>query len=139
MILHCARTAAVAFALSACATLPPPADGACAASDAMIETQLFFGLSKPRGGTVSAREWQAFVAGEITPRFPEGFSVIDGAGYWRDGATQQTISEKSKVLVRLHPASSEADAAIGAIIDAYKTKFEQEAVLRVDRPVCARF
>jgi hypothetical protein len=129
----------VAFALSACTTLPPAPDGACSVGEAMVETQLFFGLSKPKGGTVSAREWQAFVAGEIAPRFPEGFSVIDGAGYWRDGATQRTISEKSKVVVRLHPVSREADAAIGAIVEAYKTTFEQEAVLRVDRPVCARF
>jgi hypothetical protein len=138
MILCCVRTLVVVFALSGCATLPPPAE-ACAAGEAMVETQLFFGLSKPKGGAVSAREWQGFVASEITPRFPEGFSVIDGAGYWRDGATQRTISEKSKVVVRLHPPSQEADAAIGVIVEAYKTKFEQEAVLRVDRPVCARF
>jgi hypothetical protein len=41
--------------------------------------------------------------------------------------------------VRLHEASAEADQAIGAIVEAYKVKFEQEAVLRVDRPVCAKF
>jgi hypothetical protein len=115
------------------------APAACAVGDAMVETQLFFGMSKPKGGAVSQRDWDAFVAREVSPRFPEGFSVIDGAGFWRDGTTQKTISEKSKVLVRLHPASAEADQAIGAIVEAYKVKFEQEAVLRVDRPVCAKF
>jgi hypothetical protein len=112
---------------------------ACAVGEAMAETQLYFGMSKPKGGEVSARAWEAFVAAEITPRFPEGFSVIDGAGFWRDGQTQKTISEKSKVVVRLHPRSNAADQAIAAIIEAYKTKFEQEAVLRVERPVCAQF
>jgi hypothetical protein len=111
----------------------------CAAGEAMAETQLYFGMSKPKGGTVSAREWEKFVASEITPRFPEGFSVLDGAGFWRDGATQKTISEKSKVVVRLHQRSDDANQAIGAIIAAYKTQFEQEAVLRVERPVCAQF
>jgi len=115
------------------------APSSCAVGDAMVETQLFFGMNKPKGGAVSARDWEAFVVREVTPRFPEGFSVIDGAGFWRDGATQKTISEKSKVVVRLHAPSAETDQAIGAIVEAYKVKFEQEAVLRVDRPVCAKF
>ncbi len=102
-----------------------------------METQLFFGLSKPSGGTVSERAWQSFAVSEIAPRFPEGFSVLDGAGFWRDAATQKTISEKSKVVVRMH--GNDADAAIAAIVTAYKTQFQQDAVLRVDRPVCAQF
>ena len=140
-----ARSAVVlmmALSVGACAGQATPkaeAPATCGVGEAMAETQLYFGLSKPKGGTVSAREWEAFVAEEITPRFPEGFSVIDGAGFWRDGATQKTISEKSKVVVRLHPRSNVADTAIGEIIAAYKTKFEQEAVLRVERPVCAQF
>lgn len=141
MLDRCVSVVVIAFALSACAGVAAPQAGApaCTVGEAMVETQLFFGLSKPKGGTVSARAWRAFVAREITPRFPEGFSVIDGAGYWRDGTTQRTISEKSKVVVRLHPPSAEADAAIGAIVEAYRREFEQEAVLRVDRPVCAQF
>ncbi len=127
-----------AFILAACASTPG-STSACAHGEAMVETQLFFGLSKPGGGTVGDKHWAQFVADEITPRFPEGFSVIDGAGFWRDGATQRTISEKSKVVVRLHPAAADADKAIADIIDAYKTRFEQEAVLRVDRTVCAQF
>jgi hypothetical protein len=133
---------ALALGLAGCVTpqgSTPVAAPACAVGDAMVETQLFFGMSKPKGGVVSVRDWDAFVAREVSPRFPEGFSVIDGAGFWRDGATQKTISEKSKVVVRLHPPSADADRAIGAIVEAYKVKFEQEAVLRVDRPVCAKF
>ena len=131
---------AAALGLTGCAGVAAPqAPATCAVGDAMVETQLFFGMSKPKGGTVSTRDWDGFVAREIMPRFPEGFSVLDGAGFWLDGATQKTIAEKSKVVVRLHSPSAEANGAIAAIIDAYKIKFEQEAVLRVDRPVCAAF
>lgn len=133
--------ALLALGLAGCVTpqAAVTAPAACAVGDAMVETQLFFGMSKPKGGAVSQRDWEAFVAREVSPRFPEGFSVIEGAGFWRDGTTQKTISEKSKVVVRLHERSAEADRAIGAIVEAYKVKFEQEAVLRVDRPVCAKF
>jgi hypothetical protein len=132
---------ASALILAACAGGPAVerANSPCRVGDALVETQLFFGLSRPKGGTVSARAFDAFVAREVAPRFPEGFTVIDGAGFWRDGASQRTISEKSKVVVRLHGADDAADQAIDAIIAAYKTTFAQEAVLRVDRPVCARF
>lgn len=126
--------------LCGCAGIPvPEAARACRLGDPMVETQLFFGMSKPKGGTVSERDWQAFVTAEIAPRFPEGFSVLDGAGFWRDAASAKTISERAKVVVRMHAESAEADAAIGAIVAAYKTRFQQDAVMRVDRPVCAQF
>ena len=130
---------ALAFSCAACVATPAPSERACHIGEQLVETQLFFGMSKPGGGMVSERDWQTFVAGEIAPRFPEGFSVLDGAGFWRDQATQRTISEKSKVVVRMHADAAAADAAIGAIIAAYKTQFRQDAVLRVDRPVCAQF
>lgn len=132
---------APALFLAACVTPAEQASAplSCKAGDQMVETQLFFGQTKPNGATLSARSWQGFVDREIVPRFPEGFTVLDGAGFWRNRATQRTISEKSKVVVRLHPPSAEADAAIGAVVDAYKTQFEQESVLRTDRATCAQF
>lgn len=133
-------TIAAVLAVFGCAGVPAPeAARACRLGDAMVETQLFFGLSKPQGGTVSERDWRAFVTAEIAPRFPEGFSVLDGAGFWRDAASAKTISEKSKVVVRMHAEGADADAAIAAIVAAYKTRFQQDAVMRVDRPVCAQF
>lgn len=137
------RAAALACSLllAACVGLPAPEASApaCRTGDALVETQLFFGLSKPKGGAVSAKAFDAFVTREVAPRFPEGFTVIDGAGFWRDSTSRRTISEKSKVIVRLHGGDPAADQAIGSIIESYKITFEQEAVLRVDRPVCAKF
>lgn len=131
---------AVALSCTSCASLQAvPSSSSCTSGDAMVETQLFFGMSKPKGGTVSSADWQSFVKREVTPRFPEGFTVVDGAGFWLDGASKRTISEKSKVILRLHPADTASDQAIGAIVDGYKKQFDQEAVLRIDRPVCATF
>lgn len=132
---------ACSLLLVACVGVPAPEPilSACRVGDALVETQLFFGMSKPKGGMVSAKAFDAFVTREVAPRFPEGFTVIDGAGFWRDGTSGRTISEKSKVIVRLHGGDAAADQAISGIVQSYKTTFEQEAVLRIDRPVCAKF
>jgi hypothetical protein len=126
--------AMVVLFLAACSSSAPPV---CTSGHTAIETQLYFGLST-KGGTVSAQEWQSFVAREITPRFPEGFTVTDGRGFWL-GTAKKTISENSKIITRIHDADAKDDAAIAAIIADYKRQFAQESVLRVDLPVCAAF
>ena len=41
------------------------------------EYRMFFGRGKPGGGTVSDGEWRDFLAAEVTPRFPDGLTVVD--------------------------------------------------------------
>ena len=41
------------------------------------------------------------------------------------------------VLVLVHPGDSPSERAVREIVDTYKTRFEQEAVLRVTTPACA--
>ncbi|MEZ0259486.1 MAG: DUF3574 domain-containing protein [Alphaproteobacteria bacterium] len=112
---------------------------ACATGAPAIQTQLYFGLNKPTGGRVSAAEWQKFVSAEIAPRFPEGFTVLDGHGYWLGEQSKKLEAENSRVVIRLHHGSTADTAAIAAIIDKYKSAFQQEAVMRAEYPVCAAF
>jgi len=105
----------------------------------MTETRIYFGLSQPSGRQITERQFADFVATEVTPRLAEGFTIQDGHGFWKDGQTTRTISENSKVLVRLHQANAESSVALDQIADAYKTRFHQESVLRTDSPVCADF
>jgi len=107
-----------------------------------LRTELFFGTAKADGTAVSAAEWEAFVDTEITPRFPEGLTVLEAAGQWQE-ADGDIIEERSKVVLLLYPraAREESHAEIEAIRAAYERRFGQEAVLRADdeRPVCASF
>jgi Protein of unknown function (DUF3574) len=121
---------------AACASVGPAP--VCTAGERMIETKMFFGLSK-RNGEVTPAEWRDFLNREVVPRFAEGFTVVDAQGFWLNSDLKRTISEKSKVLVRVHPEGAAHDRAIGEIIDAYKARFAQESVLRVDRPACVVF
>ena len=105
----------------------------------MTETRLYFGLSQPSGRLVTERQFADFVATEVSPRIPEGFTIQDGHGFWKDGQSARTISEASKVLVHLHQATPGSNEVMDAIADAYKQRFRQESVLRTDSPACVDF
>lgn len=126
----------VSLLLSACSTVSPPA--ACLAGKPAVETQLYFGLSTAHGA-VSPRQWQSFVEREIAPRFPQGFSVADVRGAWLSAEAKRTISENSKLLIRVHEGSAADNEAITAIIESYKRAFVQESVMRVDQNICVAF
>ena len=101
---------------------------------AFQRTELFFGLDKPTGGTVSDDEWSKFIAEVVTPRFPEGFTVDDALGQYLDGKT--LIREKSKQLILIYPRKSKTASSrkIEEIRFAYIKAFDQKSVLRVDLP-----
>lgn len=126
----------VSLMLAACTSVGGP--GACLAGKPAVQTQLYFGLSKSKG-VVSPREWQRFVDREIVPRFPQGFSVADVRGAWLSEEAKRTITENSKLLIRVHDGTAADNAAIGAIIDSYKRAFAQESVMRIDQSICVAF
>jgi hypothetical protein len=123
------RRAALAglVALSACAAPAP----------AFVQSTLYLGRSIPGGGEVSDAALARFVAEEVTPRFPEGFTLIDGAGAWRDRTSGATIRERTVILIVLHPPSRRA--AVEEIAAAYARRFGQQSVLRVESPAQVRF
>jgi len=123
------------------ATAPPAQDKApdsCGASGtAHVRTTLYFGLTRP-SGIVSEREWREFVRAYVTPRFPDGLTVWTAEGQWRrpDG---RIARERSKVLLLVHDDTAAARATLGAVVTAYKQRFEQESVLWESTSVCAMF
>mgnify|MGYP001066167010 CR=1 FL=1 len=116
----------------------PEAPQTAAPQQAQLRTELYFGLSKPDGGMVSAAEWDQFLAREVTPRFPDGLTVLDAAGQYQTQSGQLT-REKTKLLILIHPANPEKEKAIGEVIARYKEIFRQESVLRVSAPARVSF
>jgi hypothetical protein len=124
----------LAVSCVSCSTLPV----ACSeGTSPAVQEALFFGTSRP-GGTVSALQWRSFVEDVIAIRFPQGFTLSDAHGQWRnaDGSTTQ---EGTHVLHIVHAGGASEDRAVSEIIGAYKQLFEQEAVLRTRSPVCHSF
>ncbi len=121
------------------ASLGQPAAAACrAGAAAMARLDLLFGLGTKDGSRISERDWQAFVDAEVTPRFPDGLTVLDGQGQWRNAAGAVT-REPSRVLMVWYRPAAGSEAAIEAIRSAYKARFGQESVMRVDGTSCVSF
>lgn len=109
-----------------------------AGTDEFAEYQLFFGRSSGGAEVVSDEAWATFLADTVTPRFPDGLTVVDGAGQWRgsDGVVQR---ERSKVLIILTAPGEEGLRLTDEISAEYETRFNQESVLRIVRTACVSF
>jgi hypothetical protein len=102
---------------------------------AFARTELFFGTEKPEGPPVSDDDFRGFLDSQITPRFPDGLTVVKGDGQFKD-SEGEIIREASFVLILLYPIESVKDShrSIESIRRCYLHQFDQESVLRVDDP-----
>lgn len=110
----------------------------CTASR-MVETNLYFGQSKPDGSMVTETEWKSFKESHIAKVFKEGSTVISSYGNWYDPVSHKLIAEPTYVVVYFYKRSSHISQQIDSLRYWYKTMFKQQSVLRVDTKVKAVF
>jgi hypothetical protein len=131
--------AAVALVTLASACLPPSRGAAASASlDPSHLERLYFGRNIADTSVVSDSAWGAFVRDVLTPSFPQGATVWEASGQWR-APNGTLVREPSYVVELLHPATPESETRVRHVIDAYKTRFAQQAVLRMVTDVRAMF
>ena len=92
----------------------------CHAQQARQVAELLFGRGIGHRLGVSARAWARFVAHEITPRFPDGFTVTDASGQWRDSADGTIVHEPSERVEIVLPGTADDESRLDAIVSAYK-------------------
>ena len=135
------------IAILACLALALVATAACAdtdtsacpeGTDSFVEYRLFMGRSNQSGEVVDDAAWAAFLEDTVTPRFPDGLTVLDAQGQWR-GSEGMILKERSKLLIILAPPGGDAMRLTDEVSDEYKQRFGQESVLRVVGDVCVTF
>jgi len=101
--------------------------------------ELFFGRDIGHRVGVSNADWTRFVARELTPRFPDGLTITDAIGQWRNPANGQIVHEPSKHVEIVLPGHSDDEARLDAVVAAYKRAFRQRSVGVIVREACASF
>jgi hypothetical protein len=104
----------------------------------LARLELLFGMGRKEGGEVSDAEWRAFLDTEVTPRFPDGLMVLTGDGQWRSSVSGRA-KEKSRIVEIWYRPSPDSEPKIEAIRSAYKGRYGQDSVMRVDGVSCVSF
>jgi len=127
---------AALLALVAC-TPPQAAPSTCPSPlKPAVEVALYFGGDAGNGRAVSEADWAAFMAEEVTPRFPNGLSVIDVAGQYREPSGRM-VREKTKLIVVVVFDAPAHLGRVQAVTDAYTRRHDQNSVFRTEHAVCA--
>jgi hypothetical protein len=132
---HFATAILLSFSIAACALLTQP--NCQSGEELALQNLLYFGTGK-NSGFVTQTEWEGFLESTVTPRFPQGLTVFDATGQWQ-GVNGMTVKEPSNVLTLIHSDDTASEQAVRDIIQTYKQRFQQEAVLRVKRTVCISY
>ena len=144
----------LAVSLTGCAHQNPPAPAAASTAPTLsgdsahpgqtsgwVDTKLYFGLGPAdhleQG--VSEAKWRAFLDKEVTPRFPDGLSVVDVYGQWQGAKEPAPERLRSKLLIVDYPDTKENRDKVEAIRLAWKKMTGDQSVLRVTEPVDVSF
>ncbi|MBC8041525.1 MAG: DUF3574 domain-containing protein [Opitutaceae bacterium] len=108
-----------------------------------VRTELYFALGgweETALSTEAEERWAKFLDAEVTPRFPDGLSVVDVYGQWRSRKAGAVIQrERSRMLVILHVPTPDASTKIEEIRNAWKQATGEDSVLRVSQPADVSF
>ncbi|AZM52650.1 DUF3574 domain-containing protein [Streptomyces sp. WAC 01529] len=119
---------------SAVSSSAAPSASTAARGEPFTETRLLFGTERPDGGpTVTDKQFMAFIDKEVTPSFPDGLTIQDGRGQWRD-SNGRIERERSYELILLYPTGEarKKDVLIEEIRSDYEKAFAQDSVARLD-------
>lgn len=134
---------ALAAVVSGCASQRQPVQTAaiphCPTGQSRADlVELVFGRNDGDRLAVSDDDWRRFIDEVVTPRFPDGLSVMDVQGQWRSpgGAL---VREPSKIIYLVLDGGPDDPAKIAHIRDDYVQRFHQKSVLVVSQKACVSY
>lgn len=143
-MMRAAAPLSAALLLAGCITAPParapsaPPTPACPQGQELLPTaQLFLGRVAP-GSTIRSMDLVKFVDEEVTPRFPDGVTVLDGGVQWA-GPENRLMREAAKVVLIVLPPGGDPQGRVEAVRAAYRSRFNEDAGLIMAPPACVAF
>lgn len=87
-------------------------------------------------GAVGEDEWARFVDEVVTPKFPDGLTVIDAYGQWWNPPAGRIEREPAKMLLIVLVDEKAQAPKLGEVAAAYKRRFSQQSVVIMMRRAC---
>ena len=134
--------ACVCVLLSVGCTTPAAESGAaCRRIDGkrVLQAELFFGRDIAGHDRVSDAQWSDFLREVVTPRFPDGLTVVTAVGQWRDLQSGQTTREPSFIVRILASDTGKTLVSLAEVRVAYEQRFQQQSVGLTLAPTCSSF
>src|SRR5690606_31350664 len=135
MIARRAALLAVLLILMAAPFTMQPAEAQAETIDA-TQTTLYFGLRTDDGAGVSEQAWARFLAETVTPRFPDGLTVLEAYGQSdRHGDEGTVVGQLTRVLIVVHPDTDAANASVAEIKAAWREQFPGAGLFHTEADV----
>jgi hypothetical protein len=137
-------SAVLTVMLGGCAWLQPHpksvADIPCPDGGRKATAELVFGrVAEDGSGGVSEADFAQFLDGEVSPRFPEGLTVIDAEGRMMTPPAGSMIREPAKLVMIVLPGDKDDSTKLQAVRLAYVKRFHQQSVLLMTHGDCVSF
>jgi len=128
--------AAVAvLALGGCASRPRELASNCLTPSEKPTAELLFGRLGDGAPNVSEAEFTRFLNSEVSPRFPDGLTVVNAKGGWTL-PTGSDLGQRPKLVMIVLHGGSDDQAKLMAIRTVYQARYHQQSVLLPTGPGC---
>ena len=78
--------------------------------------------------------WERYLNEVVTPRFPEGLTLLEGTGQWRVEEGETPRRSRTRILILIHEDTPKKSQQVDEIRTLWKDMTGHQSVLRVSQP-----
>jgi hypothetical protein len=102
----------------------------------LVMTELVFLTDAPNGLPVGDLDWEQFLASTVVQRFSGDVVSFNATNQYWDRTGNKLERQNAKVLMIPTDNSASSEQRIREIVAAYRSRFKQDAILRVQHLAC---
>jgi len=103
-----------------------------------VRSEIYCGLQKLAGGTVTPAEFADFLNQVVTPAFPAGLTVFDAYGQMQK-TDKAIVKQTTKVLLLVHQKTKANADTIQKVISSYRSRYGNPQVMYLQSPTNPQF
>jgi hypothetical protein len=108
------------------------------AQPSWVRSEIYCGLDRLAGGTVTQAEFADFLNQVVTPAFPAGLTVLDAYGQMQK-SDKAIVKQTTKVLLVVHQKTKANSDAIQKVISSYRSIYGNPQVMYLQSPTNPQF